>query len=204
MLLSLLEIPRGARANKVEVSSTTRGLRIVLDEASRAGQFGVDFVDKPSFLVLAEVMENGVVEVDLRGSLLPDAPDYARGFIGLAYRVQTDLSAYESVYLRPTNGTAPPPRDTRAVQYYAYPDHPFDVLRETEPGRHEAAAPVAPDRWMRLRLAFDGWDYTAHVDGVEVLAGRGKLPPPPRPHWALGRYRHRGLLRQPQRLKLPG
>jgi hypothetical protein len=179
MIHSLHEIPQGARANKVEVSSTPQGLRIVLDQASRAGQFGVDFVDKPSFLLLPEVMENGVIEVDLRGSLLPDAPDYARGFIGLAYRVQEDLSAYESVYLRPMNGTAPPPRDTRAVQYYAYPDHPFDVLRETEPGRHEAAAPVAPDRWMRLRLAFDGWDYSAHVDGVPVLAGQGKLPPHP-------------------------
>jgi hypothetical protein len=176
---SLYQVPVGCFANKVEVSPGQKDrpcLRIVLDPASRAGKPGVDYVDQPSFLLLPDMMENGLIEVDLCGDLLPDAPDYARAFIGLAYRVQDNLSAYESIYLRPTNGPAAPPRATRAVQYYAYPDHPFDMLRETEPDRYEAAANIAPGRWARLSVALQGKRFTAQVDGVLVLQGEGKLP----------------------------
>jgi hypothetical protein len=179
---SLDQVPPGAFANKVEVSPTQKDrpcLRIALDAVSRAGKHGVDYVDQPSFLLLPDVMENGLIEVDLCGELLPDAPDYARAFIGLAYRVQDDLSAYESIYLRPTNGPAAPPRATRAVQYYAYPDHPFDLLRETEPDRYEAAADIAPGRWARLSLDLQGKRFTAQVDGALVLQGEGKLPARP-------------------------
>lgn len=182
MTHSLHAIPAGARVSKVEVAAAVHGrpcLRIALDAATRAGKPGVDYVDQPTFLLLPDSLQNGTVEVDLCGGLLPDAPDYARGFIGLAYRVQDDLSAYESVYLRPTNGPAPPPRATRAVQYYAFPDHPFDVLREGEPDRYEAAADIGPDRWTRFRLSFDRARFSAYVDGKLVLRGEGKLPPRP-------------------------
>ena len=185
MIHSLQDLPKGAVANKIEVAPAYHGrpcLRLALDAASRAGKPGVDYVDQPSFLLLPEVMENGAVEVDLCARLLPDAPDYARGFIGLAYRVQDDLSTYESLYLRPTNGrphAPPPPRDARAMQYYAYPNHPFDVLRDKEPGRYEAGAEIALDRWTRLRITFQGQDFAAYADGVLILTGKGKLPPRP-------------------------
>lgn len=185
MKYSLQDLPKDAVANKIEVALAQNGrpcLRLALDAASRAGKLGVDYVDQPSFLLLHQVVTDGMVEVDVCARLLPDAPDYARGFIGLAYRVQDDLSSYESLYLRPTNGRlhAPPaPRDARAVQYYAYPDHPFDVLRETEPGRYEAGADIALDRWTRLRITFDGPDFAVYTDGVLILTGKGKLPPRP-------------------------
>jgi hypothetical protein len=182
MTHDLHQIPPRAIANKVEVLATDHDrpcLRIALDQTTRAGKPGVDYVDQPTFLLLPEVMEDGVITVDLCGDLLPDAPDYARGFIGLAYRVAEDLRTYESVYLRPTNGPAAPPRKTRAVQYYAYPDHPFDVLRQAHPDRFEAAADIAPGRWARLCVTLRGRHFTAHVDGVLVLEGEGKLPPRP-------------------------
>jgi hypothetical protein len=118
--------------------------------------------------------------VDVCARLLPDAPDYARGFIGLAYRVQPDFSAYESVYLRPANGkryNPEPPRDQRAVQYYAYPDWPFDVLRDREPGRFESAADIQLDRWHRLAITLSGTDFSASVNGKLVLQGQGKTKP---------------------------
>ncbi len=181
---SLSQIPAGARANKVNVAPARKdgrhALRIALDALSRSGQPGMDFVDQPTFLLLADRMQDGVIEVDLCARLLPDAPDYARGFIGLAYRVQDDLLAYESLYLRPTNGlshTPGAPRDQRAVQYYAFPDWPFDRLRETDPGRFEAAANVTLDHWHRLRVDFHGDRFDALVDGQQVLAGAGKLNP---------------------------
>ncbi|MFM2355358.1 MAG: hypothetical protein RLZZ528_1094 [Pseudomonadota bacterium] len=182
----LTDLPTGSHPNKVEVAPATkdgrRCLRIALDAASRAGKPGVDYVDQPSFLLLPEVVTDATVEVDISARLLPDAPDYARGFIGLAYRVQPDLSSYESVYIRPTNGLrhAPePPRSDRAVQYYAFPDYPFDVLRETEPGRFEAGADIGLDLWHRLSVTFTGTDFVAAVDGTEVLRGAGKIPARP-------------------------
>jgi hypothetical protein len=106
-MIPLNDIPDDAQLNKIDASAAHHGrpcLRLALDASSRAGKFRVDFVDKPSFLLLPHVMQDGVIEVDLCARLLPDAPDYARSFIGLAYRVQDDLSTYESLYLRPTNG----------------------------------------------------------------------------------------------------
>lgn len=47
---------------------------------------------------------NGAIRVKVRSRLLPDAPDFARGFIGLVFRIQADDSAFESFYIRPTNG----------------------------------------------------------------------------------------------------
>jgi hypothetical protein len=184
-MIPLNAIPAGAQLNKVDASAAHYGkpcLRLALDARSRAGKFGIDFVDKPSFLLLPHLMQDGEIEVDLCARLLSDAPDYARGFIGLAYRVQDDLSEYESLYLRPTNGRThapPPPRDMRAVQYYAYPDHPFDVLRETDSGQFEAGADIALNRWTRFRITFQGPGFTAFADGVPILRGTGKLPPRP-------------------------
>ena len=148
----LSERPSGSVANKVDVRPIAKGgrivLRIALDAASRAGKPGVDLGGRRSIKKKTETVVDATIEVDVCARLLPDAPDYARGFIGLADRVRPDLSAYESVYIRPTNGTlhAPgPPRDHRAVQYYAYPDWPFDVLRDREPGRYEAGADIGTE-----------------------------------------------------------
>jgi hypothetical protein len=180
----LKTVPTNSASNKVDVTAIVKdgreALRIALDAASRAGTFGTDFVDKPTFLMLPEIVTDARIEVDLCARLLTDAPDYARGFIGLAYRVQPDLSGYESVYLRPTNGkrhNPAPPRDQRAVQYYAYPDWPFNVLRDREPGRFEAAADIGLEQWHRLALTFSGADFAASVDEMPILQGQGKISP---------------------------
>lgn len=182
----LSEFPAGSYANKVEARPVGKDgrsvLRIALDASSRAGIPGIDFVDQPSFLLLPDTITDATIEVDVCARLLSDAPEYARGFIGLAYRVQPDLSAYESVYIRPTNGmlhSPCPPRDTRAVQYYAYPDWPFDVLRDREPERFEASANIGIDRWHRLSVTVSREAFSAFVDGVLVLSGRGKIKPEP-------------------------
>ena len=47
---------------------------------------------------------NGIIEVKMLSRLLKDAPDFARGFIGIAYRINEDDTKFESFYVRPTNG----------------------------------------------------------------------------------------------------
>lgn len=152
-------------------------LRLALDPDRRKGELGRDFGDEPTFLLLPETAAPVVIEADVRARLLPDAPDYARGFIGLAWNVQPDR--FESAYLRPLNGTsyAPPsPRDQRGVQYFAYPDAKFDRLRETAPGRYEAAADILLDQWHHLRITLDE-GVRVEVDGTTVLALDHRLLP---------------------------
>ena len=61
-------------------------------------------VDEPTFVKLSGYnIKDGIVEVKVLSRLLMDAPDFARGFIGIAFRINEDNSSYESIYLRPTN-----------------------------------------------------------------------------------------------------
>lgn len=70
----------------------------------RDGSPGVDFVDQPTFVILPLDLAAGRLEVDISSDLLPDAPDYARAFAGLAFAIADDCSTFEAVYIRPYNG----------------------------------------------------------------------------------------------------
>lgn len=84
----------------------------------------VEKFDEPTFVRIKGVdFENGTIEVKVLSRLLKDAPDFARGFIGIAFRINEDNSRYESIYIRPTNGRADDQvRRNHSIQYYAYPD----------------------------------------------------------------------------------
>jgi hypothetical protein len=63
-----------------------------LDDASRLAIVrGTDFQD-------------GVIEVNLSGDTAPDARPEFRGFARISFRVSTDRSRFECLYLRPKNG----------------------------------------------------------------------------------------------------
>jgi len=111
-------------------------LRVVRDMDSFPFEKGVD---EPTFLKLTDFnLENGTIEVKVLSRLLPDAPAFARGFIGLAFRINPDNSAFESIYIRPTNGRADDQiRRNHSVQYYAYPDYKFNRLRKEFPELYE-------------------------------------------------------------------
>lgn len=141
---------------------------------ARDGRPGVDYVDQPTFVRVPADFRDGTLEVDILSRLTATAPPDARAFAGLAYRITGGGDTFEAVYLRPLNGlkTNPPsPRDRRAVQYFAYPDYPFDRLRKEYPnGRYEAGAAIGPDEWIHLRLDIRHRTVTVTVDGHQVLA----------------------------------
>lgn len=120
-------------------------------------------VDEPTFVKLTDLdLENGTVEVKVLSRLLPGAPAFARGFIGLAFRISPDNSAYESIYIRPTNGRAEDQiRRNHSVQYYAYPDYKFDRLRKDFPEMFETYADMGLDEWITMRIEF--WDKSARL-----------------------------------------
>lgn len=107
---------------------------------------------------------DGTIEVDLASDLAPDAPNYARGFVGLAYRID-EAGRFENIYLRPTNSIADDQvRRNHTIQYAAYPDFRFDALRRHFPGRYETYADLDTGRWIHLKLTVKGTTARLYFD----------------------------------------
>lgn len=96
---------------------------------------------------------NGMIEVKMRSRLLPDAPSYARGFIGIAYRINNDDTKFESFYVRPTNGRQceDPIRKAHGCQYFSYPKYTFAYFRENNITKYEAPVDIDLDEWINLK-----------------------------------------------------
>jgi len=105
----------------------------------------VQEADEPTFARITNVdFGNGVIEAKVKSKLLPTAPAYARGFIGVAFHINDSNSRYKSIYLRPTNARCDDQvRRNHSIQYYSYPDYKFDRLRK------EAAESMSPARIWR-------------------------------------------------------
>jgi hypothetical protein len=124
-------------------------------------------VDEPTFVKLKGVdFHSGIIEVKVLSRLLKDAPEYARGFIGVAFRIDEQNSKYESIYIRPTNGRAQDQvRRNHSIQYYSYPDYKFDVLRKQAPEKYESYADMELNRWITLRIEVKGANAKFFIGG---------------------------------------
>ena len=127
----------------------------------------------PTFVIIPATFTDGTIEVDILSRLNGKGPADARAFAGIAYRIAEGGDRFEAVYLRPLNGlkTNPPsPREQRAIQYFAYPDWPFDRLRTEYPdGRYDAPADIGPDEWTKLRIDVESTAVDVVVSGTTVL-----------------------------------
>ena len=178
--VDLASVPPEAVPNRVTAVPADRAgrkaLKVELTQQARDGAPGVDYVDTDTFVILPVPFRNGRIEVDVLGRTYAGAPPDARGFIGLAYRITPDHQRFESVYVRPLNGRKhhpPPPRDQRTIQYFAFPDWPFDRLREQYPdGRFEAGADIAIDEWIALCLDVSENHVAVTVNGELLLTVR--------------------------------
>lgn len=128
-----------------EILRVVKGAKIhQFDENTYARVRGVEF-------------HNGTLEVSVRSRLLPDAPDFARGFIGIAFRCNTDNSFFESFYIRPTNAMSnDPARRAHGCQYFAYPTYTFSYFREQNISLYEAPIDSGLDQWVTLRAVLQG------------------------------------------------
>ncbi len=110
--------------------------------------------NQPVFAKLNGInFSNGVIEVKVLSRLLPNAGAAARGFIGLAFRVNDSNSKFESIYIRPTNGRANDQvRRNHSIQYFSFPDYSFDRLRKESPEKYESYADMGLDEWITLRI----------------------------------------------------
>jgi hypothetical protein len=110
---------------------------------------------------------NGTIEGEIAGVPAPDAPEGARGFVGIAFRVQPDLRTYDAFYLRPTNGRADDQvRRNHSTQYSAHPDFSFAVSRQQAPEKYESYVDLEPGVWTRYRITVEGTKARLFVHGA--------------------------------------
>jgi hypothetical protein len=125
-----------------------KAVRVSIDTATKGA-------DMPTFVRLnnTDNFSNGTIQVMLLSRLLPTADANARGFIGLAFRINKDNSRFESIYIRPTNGRADDQlRRNHSTQYFSYPDYKFDRLRKESEGKYESYADMGLNEWIKMKI----------------------------------------------------
>jgi hypothetical protein len=171
-----LESTSGLRLHNVAavpaVLDGKKGLRLTIsdDAARRLPSMTPEQQALFEELALIEGLElaNGVIEVELAGEPVPGAGGGARGFVGIAFRLQNDLQTYDAFYLRPTNGRAEDQeRRNHSAQYIAHPGWPWFRLRNETPSRYESYVDLQPGVWTRIRIEVRGERARLFVHGQE-------------------------------------
>lgn len=119
---------------------------------------------------------NGTIEVDVCSGLLPDAPDYSRGFIGIVFRAADDGREFESFYIRPTNGRTctDPVRKAHGCQYFSFPGYTFSYLREFGITDYENQVDtIALNEWSHIKAVIQNDFAEFYVDDNKVLSVKG-------------------------------
>jgi hypothetical protein len=121
-----------------------------------------------SYAVIKDVsFRDGTIEVDLAGQPVAGAGEGARGFIGIAFRLQGD-GRYEYIYLRPTNGRADDQvRRNHSTQYSSHPDFDFARARQEAPEKYESYVDLQPGVWTKYKIEVEGRKARLYVHGAE-------------------------------------
>ena len=113
-------------------------------------------------IVKGSLFHNGAIEVELAGKPAATAGPAARGFIGIAFRVQGNR--YEYIYLRPTNGRADDQvRRNHSTQYGAHPDFGFGQMRKESPEKYESYVDLETGVWTKFRIVIEGTKARLYV-----------------------------------------
>lgn len=115
---------------------------------------GVEGADSNTLVLIPGFeLHNGVIEVDVLSTLQEGAPAFAKGFVGLVFRVVGVGERFEGFYLRPVNARLDGQLNrNHSLQYFSYPDYPFSRLREEAPGQYESYADLAMGKWIHLKV----------------------------------------------------
>ena len=171
-----LESAAGVRLHNVQAEPATlhgkSGLRVTISDEAVGRRQGMT-PDARAFFETLAVIEgvefgSGVIEAEIAGAPAPGAAEGARGFVGIAFRLQKDMKTYDAFYLRPTNGRAEDQeRRNHSTQYIAHPDWPWFRLRKETPGRYESYVDLVPGAWTKVRIEVDGGRARLYVHGQE-------------------------------------
>ncbi len=134
------------------------GKNVSITQTTYQGRSAVQIIASPeaanasSYATVKDlVFRNGTIEVDVAGRPAAGAAGTARGFIGIAFRIQGN-GRYEYIYLRPTNGRADDQvRRNHSTQYSSYPDFDFAQSRKAAPEKYESYVDLQPGVWTKYK-----------------------------------------------------
>ena len=140
-------------------------LRVIKDSS-------VKEVDEPTFVRIKNVgFHNGVIELKMLSRLTKTAPAHARGFIGVAFRINDSNTKFESIYLRPINARANDQvRRNHSIQYFSYPDYKFDRLRKESPELYESYSDMEMNTWISVRIEVKDAEAKLFLNGTNQPA----------------------------------
>lgn len=167
VFISLLLISKGIVAQKIPLDATNLVANKVLMSLEKLdGKKVVKVVydttiktnDDPTFVKVKDInFSNGVIEVKVLSRLMKNASASARGFIGVAFRIDENNTKFESIYIRPTNGRADDQiRRNHSIQYFSFPDYKFDRLRKESPEKYESYADMGLNEWITMKIVVEG------------------------------------------------
>jgi len=171
-----LEAVEGLRLHNVTAEPAAlqgkKGLRVTISEETLRRLQGMTPEERIKLEPLASIEDldfsNGVIEVEIAGAPGPGAEQGARGFVGVAFRLQKDMQTYDAFYLRPTNGRAEDQeRRNHATQYIAHPEWPWFRLRKETPSRYEAYVDLVPGAWTKIKVEVRGERARLYVHDQE-------------------------------------
>jgi hypothetical protein len=169
-----LESLEGLRVVNAKAEPATlegkKGLRVTETKEAQSSQPpGAQRVTGESLVVVEGVeFGDGVIEAEIAGVPAPGAPETARGFVGIVFRLQNDMRTFETIYLRPTNGRAEDQeRRNHSVQYSSFPDWPFSRTRKETPSKYETYVDLVPNSWTRVKIEVRGAQARLYVHGQE-------------------------------------
>src|SRR5919106_3278000 len=168
-LIAVLAVPLSAQS-----IDRLAGENVSIAQTDYKGRSAIQVIAKPeaanatSYALVKDVsFRDGVIEVDLAGLPAAGASAGARGFIGIAFRVQAD-GRYEYIYLRPTNGRADDQiRRNHSTQYSSHPDFDFARSRQEAPEKYESYVDLQPGVWTRYKIEVEGRKARLYVHGAE-------------------------------------
>ena len=167
-----------AQAQQYPLESTDRLQlhNVTAQPATLQGKKGLQVTTAPQSPPEAEPLaviegvdfSSGTIEAEIAGTPGPGAAEGARGFVGIAFRLQKDLKTYDAFYLRPTNGRAEDQeRRNHAAQYIAHPEWPWFRLRKETPSRYEAYVDLVPGTWTKVKIEVRGDKARLYVHDQE-------------------------------------
>jgi hypothetical protein len=171
-----LETADGLRLHNVAAEPATleakKGLRLTISKETLARAERMTPQEQAQLEELAVIdgadFSSGVIEAEVAGAHAPGAGEGARGFVGIAFRLQSDMKTYDAFYLRPTHGRADDQeRRNHSVQYIAHPDWPWFRLRKETPGKYESYVDLLPGAWTKVRIEVRGDRARLYVNGKE-------------------------------------
>ena len=163
---------KGKDALRAEISAEARekiaAARKKIQESGASGPAAFEAARHDHLVVIGEDFQNGTIELEMAGEPAPGASGGARGFVGIAFRVQPDMKHYDCFYLRPTNGRAnDQERRNHSAQYISHPEYPWYKLRSETPSKYESYVDLQPATWTKVKVVVEGETAKLYVHGNE-------------------------------------